>query len=55
MPQALTRVASWSEIISCPLFRLGYDEIWRLHGSAVDIRWSDEERLSYERGRQFGI
>lgn len=55
MPQAATRSASWSEIVSCPLFRIGYEEVWRGEGSAVDIRWSDEEQLSYERGRQFGM
>jgi len=55
MAQAATRAASWSEIISCPLFRAGYEEIWRGEGCSIDIRWSDEEQHSYERGRQFGI
>lgn len=53
--QTDTRGATWDEIIGCPLFRAGYEEIWRCQESAVDVRWSDAEQLSYERGRQFGV
>ncbi|MEN6306022.1 MAG: hypothetical protein ABFD96_25075 [Armatimonadia bacterium] len=55
MAQAALRQASWDEILACPLFREGYDDVWRGDGPAVDLRWSDEEQLSYERGRQFGV
>jgi hypothetical protein len=55
MTQAATRIASYDEIIACPLFRAGYDEIWRALEPAVDVRWNDMEQTSYERGRQFGI
>jgi hypothetical protein len=55
MAQAATRQASYSEIISCPLFRDGYEQIWRAEENRTDSRWSDAEQLSYERGRQFGI
>lgn len=55
MAQAPTRPASYDEIIACPLFRTGYEEIWRALEKAVDVRWSDAEQESYDRGRQFGI
>lgn len=55
MTQAAVRQASYSEILADPLFRTGYEEIWRAEGHAVDLGWSDEEKLAYERGRQFGI
>lgn len=55
MAQAATGQSSYTEIISCPLFREGYEQVWRAHVHAVDRRWSDAEQLSYERGRQFGI
>jgi len=55
MAQAATRRAGYAEIISCPLFRQGYEEIWRAKEHCIDCRWRDEESLSYERGRQFGI
>jgi hypothetical protein len=55
MPQAATRQSTYSEILACPVFREGYEEIWRAEATAIDVRWSDEEQLSYERGRQFGL
>lgn len=55
MAQAATRQASYTEIVSCPLFRAGYDQVWRAEAHRTDFRWTDAERLSYERGRQFGI
>lgn len=44
----------YARIISDPIFRLGYDEIWLEAESAIDVAWGDAERLSYARGRQFG-
>lgn len=55
MMQADTRRATTGEIIACPLFRSGYNEVWRGEDCSVDIRWSDVEQQSYERGRQFGV
>ena len=54
MVQAATRQASYDEIISCPVFRSGYEHMWRGDEPRVDRRWGDDEQLSYERGRQFG-
>lgn len=53
--QVQERTASWDEIICCPLFRRGYDEVWRSEPFAVERSWDDPEQLSYERGRQFGV
>lgn len=55
MVQAAMRSANYDEIISCPVFRSGYDHAWRGSSPRVDRSWGDEEHLSYERGRQFGI
>lgn len=55
MVQAATRQASYAEILADPVFREGYEEIWRGEATSIDIRWTDEEQLAYERGRQFGI
>lgn len=55
MVQAAVRQASYDEIISCPAFRSGYDHAWRGSEPRLDRRWGDDEQLSYERGRQFGI
>jgi hypothetical protein len=55
MVQAAVRQSSYSEIISCPLFRKGYEEIWRAQRHRIDRSWLDGEQLSYERGRQFGL
>lgn len=54
MSQALTRAASYEEIIADPLFKAGYHEVFDGLAAAADIRWSDAEQLAYERGRQFG-
>ena len=53
--QANTRPASYDDIIADPLFRRGYEEIWRGDENAIDRGWSDNEQLAYERGRQFGV
>lgn len=55
MTQAAIRQASYSEILSNPVFREGYEEIWRGEASSIDVSWSDDDQLAYERGRQFGI
>ncbi len=55
MVQAAVRQASWDEILACPIFRTGYEQIWRGDASRVDRSWGDDEQLSYERGRQFGL
>ena len=55
MTQAAVRQANYDEIISCPVFRSGYDHIWRGSSPRIDRSWGDDEHLSYERGRQFGI
>lgn len=55
MAQAEMRQASYSEILSNPVFREGYEEIWRGEPSSVDASWSDDDQLAYERGRQFGL
>lgn len=55
MVQAAVRQASYDEIVSCPVFRAGYDHLWRGSAPRVDRSWGCDEQLSYERGRQFGI
>lgn len=52
--QSGERRATYDEIIADPLFRAGYDEVFQGLEPACDVRWSDMERLAYERGRQFG-
>lgn len=55
MAQAAVRQGSWDEILACPVFRSGYEQIWRGEACCVDRRWGDDEQLSYKRGRQFGL
>ncbi len=55
MTQHAVRAASYDEIVADPLFRAGYNEVFSGQEQAVDIRWSDAERLAYARGRQFGL
>lgn len=52
--QHAVRAASYDEIIADPLFKAGYNEVFNGQEQAADIRWSDDEQLAYERGRQFG-
>jgi hypothetical protein len=53
--KAELRTVTFSDMVADPLFRTGYEEIWRGEDHAVDIRWSDNEQLAYERGRHFGL
>ena len=53
--QALSRKASYDEIIADPLFKQGYHEVFDGQESAIDTRWSDLECEAYERGRAFGV
>ena len=55
MTQAATRQSTYSEIISCPIFRAGYDAVWHSKPPHIDRGWGDDEQLSYERGRRFAI
>lgn len=42
------------QVMSDPLFRCGYFEIFDGRESSIHLRWSEAERLAYGRGRQFG-
>lgn len=54
MAHAAAKREGSSEIISCPVFRAGYDHECRGRAPRIDSSWSNAERISYERGRQFG-